>query len=182
MKQAIWVWSFRQNIFPGCYLEKTSKIGRAVDIVGTKCWEFWLCTSMSKLLDFTTWDEKHHTEHQDHAAQHQRGQAAEPRAALVAAACNKQIIITAVNGTSRNFAMSGGFYDFSFCTRFISQFIFNIIISIFYYCNVSLSTITIRHLRSTHSSQCSTALAAYCDLWNREIDFCSTSVYLNGGS
>ena len=33
MKQAILVWSFRQNIFPGCYLEKTSKIGRAVDIV-----------------------------------------------------------------------------------------------------------------------------------------------------
>ena len=35
MKQAIWVWSFRQNIFPGCYREKTSKIGRAVDIVVT---------------------------------------------------------------------------------------------------------------------------------------------------
>ena len=33
MKQAILVWSFRQNIFPGCYPEKTSKIGRAVDIV-----------------------------------------------------------------------------------------------------------------------------------------------------
>ena len=33
MKQAILVWSFRQNIFPGCYREKTSKIGRAVDIV-----------------------------------------------------------------------------------------------------------------------------------------------------
>ena len=33
MKQAIIVWSFRQNIFPGCYPEKTSKIGRAVDIV-----------------------------------------------------------------------------------------------------------------------------------------------------
>ena len=26
-------WSFRHNIFPGCYPEKTSKIGRAVDIV-----------------------------------------------------------------------------------------------------------------------------------------------------
>ena len=33
MKQAIIVWSFRQNIFLGCYPEKTSKIGRAVDIV-----------------------------------------------------------------------------------------------------------------------------------------------------
>ena len=33
MKQAILVWSFRQNIFPGCYREKTSKYGRAVDIV-----------------------------------------------------------------------------------------------------------------------------------------------------
>ena len=33
MKQAILVWSFRQNIFLGCYPEKTSKIGRAVDIV-----------------------------------------------------------------------------------------------------------------------------------------------------
>ena len=33
MKQAILVWLFRQNIFLGCYPEKTSKIGRAVDIV-----------------------------------------------------------------------------------------------------------------------------------------------------
>ena len=33
MKQAIIVWSFGQNIFPGCYREKTPKIGRAVDIV-----------------------------------------------------------------------------------------------------------------------------------------------------
>ena len=33
MKQAILVWSLRQNIFLGCYREKTSKIGRAVDIV-----------------------------------------------------------------------------------------------------------------------------------------------------
>ena len=33
MKQAILVWSFRHNIFPGCYPGKTSKIGRAVDIV-----------------------------------------------------------------------------------------------------------------------------------------------------
>ena len=37
MKQAILVWSFRQNIFPGCYPEKTSKIGRAVDIVCPLC-------------------------------------------------------------------------------------------------------------------------------------------------
>ena len=37
MKQAILVWSFRQNIFPGCYPEKTSKIGRAVDIVSAVC-------------------------------------------------------------------------------------------------------------------------------------------------
>ena len=43
IKQAILVWSFRQNILPGCYREKTSKIGRAVDIVvwsllyGDKC-------------------------------------------------------------------------------------------------------------------------------------------------
>ena len=37
MKQAILVWSFRQNIFPGCYRQKTSKYGRAVDIVGPPC-------------------------------------------------------------------------------------------------------------------------------------------------
>ena len=29
MKQAMLVWLFRQNIFLGCYPEKTSKIGRA---------------------------------------------------------------------------------------------------------------------------------------------------------
>ena len=113
---------------------------------------------MSKLSD-STWDEKHHTEHQDHAAQHQRGQAAEPRAALVAAACNKQIIITAVNGTSRTFSMYKGFHDFSKIIGLQSN-----IISILYDCDARFifSTTTIRHLRITHSSQCSTS----CILWS----------------
>ena len=43
MKQAIWVWSFRQNIFPGCYPEKTPKIGRAVDIVYKLFWLSYKC-------------------------------------------------------------------------------------------------------------------------------------------